>query len=435
LPLQEKRMNLRTASNITKTEFQEAHDLEEIIRLEDVRVQYRAPDERFNTFKEFIIYKIKRGVKHRSFLALDNVSLSVRRGEVFGLIGPNGAGKSTLLKLIAKVLRPSHGRVVVKGKVAPLLEMGAGFHPELTGRENILLNGAILGFTQLEMKEKMPGIIEFAELGDFIDAPIRTYSSGMWARLGFSVATATRPDVLIVDEILSVGDDAFQRKSFDRIQEFKEQGATILLVTHNMGLVESMCQRAAWLEHGMVKSIGQSKAVVDQYLGRVKEDEAERLVKSVLDLKEDQRWGSRRVELVNARLTNLEGNPQTILTTGQPLVLHVDYLAREPVESPMFGLAIHRQDGVHITGPNTGMAGFNLGCISGEGTVSYRIDSLPLLEGLYYFSISVHNQNDTEMFDYHDRAYPFRVLNYGSDIREQYGIITLNGKWDHFPRS
>jgi lipopolysaccharide transport system ATP-binding protein len=426
-------MNLPTVSDPVQTDSPVVPEPEEVVCLENVSVRYRVPGEHFNTFKEYAIRWLQGKVKQRSFLALNGVNLSVQRGEVFGLVGPNGAGKSTLLKLIARVLRPTQGRVWVTGRVAPLLEVGAGFHPELTGRENVLLNGAILGFTQREMIEKLPGIIEFAELGDFIDAPIRTYSSGMWARLGFSVATDVKPDILIVDEILAVGDDAFQRKSSERIQAFQEQGVTILLVTHNMGLVETMCQRAVWLDHGQVVSVGPAKSVVDQYLGRVRKDEAGRLIRVGLTAKEEQRWGTRLIELVGARITDLNGEPQTVFTTGQPLMLQIDYLAHQPVENPVFGLAIHRQDGVHITGPNTGHAGFNLGRISGAGTVTFRVDSIPLLEGLYHFSIAVHNHDDTEMFDYHDRAYPFRVLNHGSDVLEQYGLITLRGEWDHIP--
>jgi ABC-type polysaccharide/polyol phosphate transport system ATPase subunit len=183
-----------------------------VIRANGVSVQYRVPQERIGSFKEYMIRYIQRQIKHNSFLALDNVSLNVNQGEVFGIVGENGAGKSTFLKLIAKVLRPTRGRIWVKGRVAPLLEVGAGFHPELTGRENVYLNGAMLGFTQKEMDGRFQQIVDFAELWDFIDAPLRTYSSGMWARLGFAVATDVDPDILIVDEILSVGDENFQRK-------------------------------------------------------------------------------------------------------------------------------------------------------------------------------------------------------------------------------
>jgi lipopolysaccharide transport system ATP-binding protein len=425
-------MNLPTASNFDM-EMTLPSTQEELIRLDEVSVQYRAPDQRFNTFKEYLIRKLQGRVKQRTFLALDQVSLSVRRGEVFGLIGPNGAGKSTLLKLVARVLRPTYGRVWVKGRVAPLLEVGAGFHPELTGRENVFLNGAILGFSHREMIEKLPGIIEFAELGDFIDAPIRTYSSGMWARLGFSVATDVKPDILIVDEILSVGDDAFQRKSLDRIQNFQEQGVTILLVTHNMAMVESMCQRAAWLDRGKLQAIGPVKNVVDRYLGRVYQDEAGRLLGIGLSVAEEQRRGTRKIELNGAHITDLQGNPQTVFTTGQPLVLHMDYVAHERINNPVFGVAVHRQDGIHLTGPNTGLAGLDIGEVYGRGKVIYRIPSLPLLEGLYYFTIAVHNHNDTEMFDYHDRAYPFRILNHSSEVQERFGLVTLHGEWQHLP--
>jgi ABC-2 type transport system ATP-binding protein/lipopolysaccharide transport system ATP-binding protein len=235
------------------------------IRLENVGVRYRVPTERIHTFKEYMIRWIQRKVQNRAFWALRNVNLTVYRGEVLGLVGHNGAGKSTLLKLIARVLPPTEGRVWVKGQVAPLLEYGAGFHPELTGRENVFLNGALLGFTRDEMGEKFPRIVDFAELWDFIDAPMRTYSSGMWARLGFAVATDVKPHILIVDEVLSVGDEAFQRKSAARMQEFRDQGATILLVSHTMATIEAMCHRAAWLDHGQLMMVAEVEEVIQAY--------------------------------------------------------------------------------------------------------------------------------------------------------------------------
>jgi ABC-type polysaccharide/polyol phosphate transport system ATPase subunit len=400
---------------------------EPIIQLDNVSVRYRAPQERIGTFKEYAIRWMQGKVKQQTFLALDDVSLEVRRGEVFGLIGKNGAGKSTLLKMVARVLRPTVGRVRVTGRVAPLLEMGAGFHPELTGRENIYLNGAMLGFTRAEMDEKYPRIVEFAELGDFIEAPIRTYSSGMWARLGFAVATDTRPEILIVDEILSVGDEAFQRKSYERIQSFREQGATILFVSHNMALVESMCQRAAWLDGGKLAAVGAAKSVVDRYLGRVREDEAGRLIQSSIGV--DQRWGNRMVEIVDVHILDQQGTEAGVFFTGQPLMIEIEYIAHQPVQSPIFGMALHRQDGTHITGPNTAFAGVDLGLIEGHGKIRYTIPSLPLLESLYHVSVAATNAADTEMYDYHDRAYHFRVLNRGSDVREKYGLLTMGGIW------
>jgi ABC-2 type transport system ATP-binding protein/lipopolysaccharide transport system ATP-binding protein len=235
------------------------------IQLENVGVRYRAPSERISSIKEYMIRWAQRKIDHRNFWALDDVNLTVPQGESLGLIGHNGAGKSTMLKLIARVLRPTTGRVIVRGHIAPLLEFGAGFHNELTGRENVFLNGALLGFTRKEMEEKFERIVDFAELWDFIDAPMRTYSSGMWARLGFAVATDVKPDILIIDEVLSVGDESFQRKSFQRMQEFRDQGATLLFVSHSMHMVEQMCRRAAWLDHGHLMMVGETDEVIEAY--------------------------------------------------------------------------------------------------------------------------------------------------------------------------
>ena len=235
------------------------------IHLENISVRYRVPHERMGTFKEYIIRVLQRKVSHDEFWALRDVSLEVRKGEVFGIIGRNGAGKSTLLKVVARVLRPTAGRVWVRGRVAPLLEFGAGFHPELTGRENVFLNGTLLGFSRKQMEEKFQRIVDFAELEEFIDAPLRTYSSGMQARLGFAIATDVKPDVLIVDEVLAVGDEAFQRKSAARMEEFREQGATVLLVSHNTATVKKMCQRAIWLDRGVVRGMGSAEEVATLY--------------------------------------------------------------------------------------------------------------------------------------------------------------------------
>ncbi|MCU0484950.1 MAG: ABC transporter ATP-binding protein [Anaerolineales bacterium] len=243
------------------------HPPREIIRLEKVSVKYRLPSERIGTFKEYIIRFIQRRIRFHSFWALHEVDLSVYPGEAFGIIGNNGAGKSTLLKVVSRVLRPTEGRVVVYGKIAPLLELGAGFHPELTGRENIFLNGALLGYSRAEMEACYQDILDFSELHEFIEAPIRTYSSGMYARLGFSVATAHQPDILIVDEILGVGDESFQQKCANRIAHFRENGTTILMVSHSMATIQRLCQRAAWIDHGRVMQMGEPAQVISAYRG------------------------------------------------------------------------------------------------------------------------------------------------------------------------
>jgi len=261
-------MNLLTGSEQLPMVQQEiTHTDGDIIRLEKVSVKYRIPSERIKSFKEYTIRFLQGKIQFNSFWALHGIDLIVNRGEVFGIIGNNGAGKSTLLKVVSRVLRPTEGRVIVYGKIAPLLEFGAGFHPELTGRENIYLNGALLGYSRAEMNDCYQNILDFSELHDFIDAPLRTYSSGMYARLGFAVATAHQPEILIVDEILEVGDESFQHKCNDRITQYRENGTTILMVSHNMNTIQNICQRAAWIHHGKLEMVGEPTQVIAAYRG------------------------------------------------------------------------------------------------------------------------------------------------------------------------
>lgn len=260
-------MSLLIESDMTapKREFKTANERAAAIRLEQVTVEYRAPRERIRTIKEYAIRVLQGGVKHDEFQALREVTFDVQQGEVFGVIGHNGAGKSTLLKVISRVLKPTRGRVRVWGRVAPLLELGAGFHPELSGRENVFLNGTLLGFKHSEIEAMFDEIVDFADLWEFIDAPLRTYSTGMAMRLGFAVATAARPDVLIVDEVLAVGDEHFQEKCAARMTEFRQSGTTVLLVTHDVGMALGICDRAALLDHGALKAIGPVSEVVEEY--------------------------------------------------------------------------------------------------------------------------------------------------------------------------
>jgi len=236
------------------------------VYLKDVSVAYRIPTERIGTIKEYVIKKIRGKVHHQHFYALHDINLSVEQGEIFGIIGRNGAGKSTLLKVVSRVLYPTCGRVWIKGIVSPLLELGAGFHPELTGIENVYLNGTLLGHSRNEIKERIDDILAFSEIGDFINAPIRTYSSGMVARLGFSVATVWEPDILILDEVLSVGDAAFQKKCSTRMQTLIKGKSTVLLVTHSPTLIAELCTKAVLLDHGKIVSSGSGEEISEQYL-------------------------------------------------------------------------------------------------------------------------------------------------------------------------
>jgi ABC-2 type transport system ATP-binding protein len=235
------------------------------VRVENVSVRYRLPRERISSIKDYLIRRLKGQIAFDEFWALRSVDLEVRKGETFGIIGPNGAGKSTLLKLIAGVQRPTTGRVWVKGRVAPLLQLGAGFDHELTGRENVFLNGTILGYRESDIEKRFDRIVDFAGIRDFIDAPLRTYSTGMVARLGFAIATDVQPDLLILDEVLSVGDEEFQRKSAARIRELRANGDAILFVSHALPTVQALCHRVAWLEHGHLRALGPPDEVIGQY--------------------------------------------------------------------------------------------------------------------------------------------------------------------------
>jgi lipopolysaccharide transport system ATP-binding protein len=236
-----------------------------VINLENISVRYRLPEERIGTFKEYVIRLFQRRLEYKTFWALQDVNIQIQKGEVFGVIGRNGAGKSTLLKVISRVLIPTQGRVRIQGKVSPLLELGAGFHPELTGRENVFLNGTLLGHSHQDILKHFDEIVAFAELERFIDSPLRTYSTGMTARLGFAMATAWEPEILILDEVLSVGDEAFRQKCWNRLEGFRAGQVTSILVTHNMETAQSLCTRALWLDHGKVREMGQISDVIDAY--------------------------------------------------------------------------------------------------------------------------------------------------------------------------
>lgn len=399
-----------------------------LIILNDIGVRYRTAQENISSFKEYVIRRVKRDIEFQNFWALKEVSLTINPGEVFGVVGPNGAGKSTLLKVIARVLKPTTGRVRIRGRVSPLLELGTGFHQELTGRENIYMNGAFLGFSKQDLDVRLNRIVDFAGLGDFIDAPIRTYSTGMVARLGFSVATDVRPEILIVDEILGVGDAEFQRKSYERIQRFQSEGTTILLVTHSLSRVEEMCSRAVWLDHGKVVMMDTAETVVGKYLERTTQQESKRLGEIKL-ADGNRRWGNGKIEITGVRILDMDGKNRSIFHTGQSMKLEIDYIVNEEVQSPVFGIAIYHHNGVQLTGPNTQLAGYEIPVLSGKGTMTFSIPYLPLLEGLFNISIAVVNADNDETLDYHNRAYQFRVINQLGPVNERYGLVTFRGEW------
>ena len=405
------------------------------IRFENVSKRYHLRRNRPRSFRELFV---RRGraqppqaaeASPSDLWALRDVSFEIQSGETVALVGRNGAGKSTALKLISRIMQPTRGRIQVKGRVAALLELGAGFHPDLSARENVYLSGALAGMGRDEIARKYDAIVAFAELADFMEMPVKHFSSGMFARLAFAVSIHLEPDVLLVDEVLAVGDHSFQLKCLDRIAALHRQGITICVVTHAPETVRQLCSRALWFEHGRLHADGTAEAIVREYIDDSFQQEAERLSHSADRLTAAQRQGNRKVDIHRVRLTNAAGEPTVIFQTGEALIVHMDYRVQQPIFSPTFGIAVHRHDGLHLSGPNTAFSNIDLGPVEHEGTITYTIPYLPLLEGLYHLTVAAVSADDTETYDYHDRAYAFRVANRSSAVKEQYGLLTMRGEW------
>jgi lipopolysaccharide transport system ATP-binding protein len=419
------------------------------IELHKVSQRYELQRTHQRSLQESFIRLFRHNEREQSeFWPLREISFSIGRGESVGIIGPNGSGKSTLLKVLSGVITPTEGDLYINGRISSLLELGAGFHPELTGRENIYLNGSIYGFSRAQMNKRIDGIMRYAELGDFIDTPVKHYSSGMYVRLGFAVAIQTTPDLLLVDEVLAVGDSSFQRKCLASIQHFRDRGGTLILVSHDLNTIQSICRRVIWLEQGELRADGHPTDVIMAYTQHVMEKEGARDRKRAAehppaDGASDpgqngmaqpapvRRWGSGRVRITKVELADDQGEPRNRFRTGDALTIQISYETEEPVEQPVFGIAIYHQSGTHLSGPNTKFGGLPIPRALGAGVVNYRVPALALLEGTYLLSVAVVDQADSETYDYHDRLYPFHVYRGGAG--ESYGLVTLNGSWSHKP--
>jgi ABC-type polysaccharide/polyol phosphate transport system ATPase subunit len=411
---------------------------EPVLQLRNVARRFVKRRERNRSFQDkFIRLLSRRNVHEEDFWPLRDVSFRLDRGESLGVIGPNGSGKSTLLKVITGILTPTQGEMVTNGRICSLLELGAGFQPDLTGRENIFLNGSIYGLSRADMNERIDSIVDFAELGDFIDTPVRHYSSGMYVRLGFAVAIHTDPDLLLVDEVLAVGDQSFQHKCMNAIQDFRDAGGTLLLVSHDLSAIQAICQRAIWLEHGLVQSTGQPTDVVMAYLRdqarREEQVQRERQAEeraanggADLSINEAGRWGSGKVRITHVELCDGGGRESNAFSSGEPLSIRLHYTAAERVEEPIFGLAVYHENGAHVSGPNTQFGGLSIPVVEGSGVVTYQIPCLSLLAGRFRLAVAVVDSDDGETFDYHDRLYDFQVYPNSS---ERYGLVTLGGSW------
>jgi len=347
--------------------------------------------------------------------ALVELSFEIARGEMVGIVGPNGSGKSTLLKLLAGIVRPTRGSVEVRGRLAALLELGAGFHPEISGRENIEINGLLLGLSRRQIAERFDEIVRFAELEEFLDAPLKTYSSGMAVRLGFSIAAHSDPDVLLVDEVLAVGDEAFSHRCLEKFAEFERAGKTILVVSHDLALVSERCRRAIWLDRGRLQADGPARETVTLYRERVAQEEGGRRLEASRQTAPASavaplpgRIGSGRAVIEEVRLLDGAGRPAGRISSGEPAVLQMRVRAAAPLSDFVFGFAISTVSGQSVFGSNTDIDGFRPGEFAGEARVALEIPAFALGPGVYSLDAAAHAR-DGAPYDYRRDVLRFEV--------------------------
>lgn len=389
---------------------------------EHVSKKFRLMKERNNSLKAAIMRG--RRVVAEDFWAVRDVSFEVPTGETFGLIGENGSGKSTMLKCLTRILRPETGRIEVRGKVSSLLELGSGFHPELSGRENVFLNGAILGLSQKELRRRFDTIVDYAGIGQFIDEPVKNYSSGMYVRLGFSVAINVDPEVLLVDEVLAVGDEGFQRKCNEKFADMKAEGRTIILVSHAMSSVQNMCDRVAWFEHGQLRELGNTREVIEHYTGSVD-------VERGVDDSGHPRWGSGEARVNGVELLGGDGLPVDRMTSGSPATVRLRYEMHEPIAQPVFACYVTTVNGQPVSAPNTRASGCVPDKLDGSGHVDIHLDEVRLLPGTYELTPVISDITMMKVFDHRQNVLRFDVERGATG--EEWGVTTLSPRWEIVP--
>ncbi|MBI5598352.1 MAG: ABC transporter ATP-binding protein [Deltaproteobacteria bacterium] len=374
----------------------------------------------------------QRGERLRDgeFWALDNVSFELKRGECLGLIGLNGSGKSTLLKLLNGIFMPDRGRIEINGRMGALIEVGAGFHPMLTGRENIYVNGAILGMTKKEIDKKFDEIVDFAGIGEFIDSPVKHYSSGMYVRLGFSVAVHCEPDILLVDEVLSVGDMDFQYKCFKKIDEFKRNGKSLALVSHDIMIINKLCGKVIFLDQGTVKYDSNTGDAIDQYLADTTEKEVKRVSKKFGHINEIDKKKSKKIFFSNVRLCDSEGKETNVFNVGQPIIVKATLDADIKVDTPVFGGIIYSEDGIYLGGFNSLSAADSImRSLEGSYEIEYHIGGL-FLSGVYHLSLVIHDATGKIIYDVHDKSFSFVIK--GNAMSLPYtGYVRVPCEWKY----
>ena len=360
-----------------------------------------------------------RRARYDEFWALKGVSFEVPRGTTFGVIGSNGSGKSTLLKCLTGILYPEKGSVTIDGRVSALLELGAGFHPELSGRENVFLNGAILGLTKKEIENRFDDIVEFSGLGSFIDTPVKNYSSGMFVRLGFAVAAHVEPEVLLIDEVLSVGDEGFQRKCAEKIDKFRRDGRTIVFVSHGLSQVEQLCDTVMWIDKGNVRMIGPSRDVISEYAG-----ESRQAIKVEGEI--GSRWGSGEATIESVELFGLDGGPTNLLKSLEPLRIAIDFTTHVPLRDVVVNMRVDTKSGEPVWGTSTRRANRPISLLNGRAKAELFMPSMPLLEGTYELTLAVTDWTESHPYDHWEKRIRFEVRQYKSN---DIALVDIPTEW------
>jgi lipopolysaccharide transport system ATP-binding protein len=402
---------------------------EPAIRFVGVNKRFKFNADNNNSVLEIIVSAFSRSgnaVKQDHALwALQEMTFDIAPGECVGLVGNNGSGKSTLLKVASGIIRPTSGRVEIRGRLSALLELGAGFHPDLTGKENIWLNASILGLSNVDIARVYDDIVEFSELGEFIHMPVKHYSSGMYMRLGFSVAVHVRPDVLLIDEILAVGDQSFQIKCIARLHQLNDQGVTVIFVSHNLETVRSLCSRIFWIVDGEMVTDGDTDDVIKLYLAShdiTIEKESDEKTEAI------RRWGTAEVKITSLRLLSDSGHEQDHFIVGESMTVEMQYLAQRDVKKAEFGLSFFREDGAFVGAPNRQVAETESAVTEGSGTVRCHIEQLPLLPAVYDITATVYDAAGNIAYDHFEQAKSFRVSNDPED--EADSQIEISASWD-----
>ena len=401
-----------------------------VINVRNVKKKFRVYSDGANSFKERILFSSRR--KYENRWVLNGISFQVRKGEAVGLIGENGCGKSTTLKMLTRILYPDEGKITMSGRVSSLIELGAGFHQDLSGRENIYTNASIFGLSHEEIDRRLDEIIAFSELEDYIDNPVRTYSSGMYMRLAFAVAINVDADILLIDEILAVGDAAFQAKCFNRMQEIKAMGTTIVIVSHSLSQIEQICERSIWIEDGLIRMEGSPREVHPHYLEyminknqeRAKFEREMKGESAEADEKNRKRWGSGEARMDRVTVLDRNGEERSHFSPDEPFTVRIEYSADQVLSNAVIGLAIYRSDNTYIYGTNTLIDMAQPVTLFRNGTVDLVVDSLPVANGSYTIDLALHRP-DGFNYDFWKEVHTLSV----TDRRQTPGVLYLPHSW------